>query len=355
MTQQLHIIDGVLQPHPLVAALGTMGWSPSTEMVTEREWKRVCQKADALIAEDPARKEAIMRELGLKQRSAFEVPRSELVESIRKNGLRNKIVIYEGCILDGIARVTACKRAGFVLDPDVHFDYKDFPSWFAAAEFVKDQNVVRRHLTLLESFEYNRKLNAAVGRQGLGGRPKTSAIAEVSGARTLTRPERAQLTGLSIGTVERLDAVDERGVPALGDMVVRGEVKPGPAELVARLPEAEQRQVVAKGPEAVRQRAAAMRAEPTPRVSASVDKAPVETAAQARKAEARTMDQLGNSAHQLGLVMAHFTDHEPSTPEVRRRAHSLFARIREQADAGLALLGELDEDALTRLAGGEPG
>jgi hypothetical protein len=64
----------------------------------------------------------------------------ELVESIKANGLREPIVLYEGSILDGRNRYRACLAAG-VEPRTIEYDGAD------AAAFVRDENIHRRHLT----------------------------------------------------------------------------------------------------------------------------------------------------------------------------------------------------------------
>src|SRR4051794_19599351 len=65
-----------------------------------------------------------------------------LTESIRRIGLRNDIIRFQGKILDGRGRQQACFRAG------VSPRYEEFPgSRDDARAFVITQNVHRRHLS----------------------------------------------------------------------------------------------------------------------------------------------------------------------------------------------------------------
>ena len=68
----------------------------------------------------------------------------ELVDDIRRNGVREPIVLYEGKILDGRNRAKAAAIAGIEL-PTVLFDPKT--AGCSPAEFVISMNLVRRHLT----------------------------------------------------------------------------------------------------------------------------------------------------------------------------------------------------------------
>jgi ParB-like chromosome segregation protein Spo0J len=67
-----------------------------------------------------------------------------LTEDIRKNGLLEKITIFEHKILDGRNRYLAAKAAGVKLVP-THF--RPLPDGAAAWDFVVSENIQRRHLT----------------------------------------------------------------------------------------------------------------------------------------------------------------------------------------------------------------
>jgi hypothetical protein len=67
----------------------------------------------------------------------------ELVEDIRKHGLREPISLFEQKIIDGRNRERACIKAG--VEPryrSIEFDNHD-----AAAAYVISKNICRRHLT----------------------------------------------------------------------------------------------------------------------------------------------------------------------------------------------------------------
>lgn len=67
-----------------------------------------------------------------------------LAQDIKKNGLRVPVVMYEGRVLDGRARVAACKKAG------VKVETVNLPSGTAPRSFVYSANVHRRQLEGLE-------------------------------------------------------------------------------------------------------------------------------------------------------------------------------------------------------------
>ena len=151
-----------------------------------------------------------------------------LVADIRGNGLRQQIVLYEGAIFDGRNRYAACLEAG--IEPRFEaFNGAD------PLAFVVSLNLARRHLS-----ESQRAMVAA-------------KIA------TLKDGQRSDLVqGLPIGraaemlnvgerSVARAKSVLDEGVPELIDKVERGDVSASAAAEVARLPESEQREIVARG------------------------------------------------------------------------------------------------------------
>ena len=69
----------------------------------------------------------------------------ELREDIRKHGLHEKIVLYDGRILDGRNRYRAGKDIGYQFSPT---DFRAFEGTYAEAEaYVFSTNFLRRQLT----------------------------------------------------------------------------------------------------------------------------------------------------------------------------------------------------------------
>src|SRR5258708_5016103 len=70
----------------------------------------------------------------------------ELGGDIHECGLRQKIVMYDGAVLDGWSRVLAASRAGIELGSD---DFRDFDEEREGSPlaYVKSINLRRRHMT----------------------------------------------------------------------------------------------------------------------------------------------------------------------------------------------------------------
>lgn len=161
---------------------------------------------------------------------------------VRANGLREALWIYDGQILDGRNRYRACRELG--IEPMTQAWDGDDP-----VAFVVSLNLRRRHLT-----ESQRALIAdSIAKMGEGRPPETRPIGLVS------QEQAAEMLNVGINSVKRAARVRRTGAPGLKRAVKAGEVRLGPAAEVASLPEAEQEAVVAKGPEAVREKAAEIR------------------------------------------------------------------------------------------------
>jgi uncharacterized protein YejL (UPF0352 family) len=70
---------------------------------------------------------------------------NDLVADIKKHGIREPIVLFEGKILDGRNRACAAELAGLEEIPTTEFDPKK--AGCSAEDFVISMNLIRRHLT----------------------------------------------------------------------------------------------------------------------------------------------------------------------------------------------------------------
>jgi DNA modification methylase len=163
-----------------------------------------------------------------------------LVDSIRRHGLREPIVTYQGKILDGRHRWRACQELG--RNPRVRqFD----GSLSEAIELVADANLRRRHLKIGQRAVVAIQLCTMTGSRG--GRPsKTSSVEEVS------RADIAKLVGVSPASVDRAIAISSE--PDLVQAVRQGEMslRAAEAELKQRkgnAPRADDDQEEAESPE----------------------------------------------------------------------------------------------------------
>lgn len=152
-----------------------------------------------------------------------------LVEDVRVNGLREAVITFEGQILDGRNRYRACHAA----QVDCRFEPY---SGADALAFVVSKNLRRRHMDVSQ-----RAMAAArLGRLGWGGdRSKPSNEG-------LSASQRAELMKVGKATVERAQAVIDKGVPELVEAVEKGRVAVHIAEQALFLAEEDQRRAVAR-------------------------------------------------------------------------------------------------------------
>jgi hypothetical protein len=198
------------------------------------------------------------------------IPESELQQlaaDIREHGLRDPIVIYEGQILDGRNRYAACQLAD-VQPRTMPFRGRD------ALEYVLSHNLYRRHLT--ESQRAMVAAGVAKLRPGTNRyQPKTDAIDGVGGkggkvevsieTSTTEQPNtmKAAADKLNVGraTVARAKQVIDHGADGLANLVRDDKVSVAAAAEVSRLPVEQQQEIIAAGPDAVKQTAARLRTE----------------------------------------------------------------------------------------------
>jgi N6-adenosine-specific RNA methylase IME4/ParB-like chromosome segregation protein Spo0J len=129
-----------------------------------------------------------------------------LVADIAEHGLKDKITLYDGMILDGRNRYRACRVAG--VTPDyIEFDDKD------PAAFVLTKNLVRRHLGPSErAMVAARMANLKWGQRA----DRVEGSIDLSTA--------AKLVSVSEPSVKRARVVLEHGTPELVQAVDHGRI-----------------------------------------------------------------------------------------------------------------------------------
>jgi N6-adenosine-specific RNA methylase IME4 len=149
-----------------------------------------------------------------------------LVADIRKHGLREPVVLFDGKILDGRNRYRACLDAG--IEP-TFATYEDNDP----VGYVISLNLRRRHLD-----ESQRAMVAAKLATLKRGDNQHSPIGETSQAKA------ADLLNVGKRSVERAADVRAHGAPELIRSVERGELKVSVASDVATLPLEQQRAIL---------------------------------------------------------------------------------------------------------------
>ena len=202
--------------------------------------------------------------------SADEDELQDLTDDIRAHGLIDPIVLFEGMILDGRTRATACERAG------VAPRYAQFRGGREdALILVISHNLKRRHLTkqaiadaLVAAEDFNlhytltepavEKEAAAAADEG----PETQSVIKITEPKTASSRKLAQAAGRVVSHVmiAATRKVKEKGEPELQEAVKRGRIGVQDAAKVADLLP-EQQKAIALSPKPRRAAAEAAEAE----------------------------------------------------------------------------------------------
>ena len=163
----------------------------------------------------------------------------ELADDIRDNGQAAPCILWNDQLLDGRNRWRACELAG--VEPQT-IDRSELDEG-AAVRLAVSANLHRRHLSESQRAMIAARL-LATGKFAHDGRARDAA---------------AEATSVSSRSVGAATRVVQQGAPELQHAVERGEVAVSAAAEVAKLPIAEQAEVVAAGPSAVSSRAREIR------------------------------------------------------------------------------------------------
>ena len=192
----------------------------------------------------------------------------DLTDDIRAHGLIDPIVLFEGMILDGRNRATACERAG------VAPRYMQFGGGREdALILVISHNLKRRHLTkqaiansLVAAEDFNLHYTLAepaaekeAAEEAVDG-PEAQSVIKITEPKTASSRKLAQAAGgvVSHAMIAATRKVKEKGEPELHEAVKRGRIGVQDAAKVADLPP-EQQKAIAVSPKP--RRAAAEAAE----------------------------------------------------------------------------------------------
>lgn len=144
-----------------------------------------------------------------------------LRESIKKNGVRNPIVIYENMILDGRHRYLACKELG-IEPPTMEFEGDACP-----VEYVRDINSNRRSLTASQRAAVALALMPLIE---VEAKKRQARSTEVSpDAKGKSSEIAAKATGASPRMVEAVKSVAKKK-PELVEKIKTGEMTVAQAE-----------------------------------------------------------------------------------------------------------------------------
>lgn len=150
---------------------------------------------------------------------------AKLVDDIQRHGLQHPIVTWNGEIIDGWHRYTACKKAG-VTPTFTEFSGDDKK----ALRFVMQENALRRHLNEAQRIRISKQvLDWHTHRASIG---HNQHAAEGESTDSTSATELAKVAGVGRASVIRHNAIEQKA-PALLPAVERGDIGLQTAERVA--------------------------------------------------------------------------------------------------------------------------
>lgn len=174
-----------------------------------------------------------------------------LVDDVRRHGVRERIVIHDGKVLDGRNRYLAAIAAGLISQDDHPDDRPALFQRFVPAvdgdplAFVISKNLHRRHLTVgqrayalaeVERFRH--------GGARFEGQDASWQVDRQKSTNSGNRADLASQGEVSERSIARAAVVRDYGVEDLKDAVKRGEVPIAQAEQIARMPDDRQQEEV---------------------------------------------------------------------------------------------------------------
>lgn len=171
---------------------------------------------------------------------------SSLSKSLREHGLRDPITLYQGKILDGWNRYSACISSG-VKPTFVEFEGDD------PIQFVIDRNIERRHLDDYQKIAIVETLAgieiALAAKERKKSKPGRKVSSAPKGADEKPKPNRrtdaiAASAKVSRRQVEKFEKVDRDGAPEIKRAVKEGTMTLGEGAEIARLPKYKQQAIV---------------------------------------------------------------------------------------------------------------
>lgn len=160
----------------------------------------------------------------------------ELIDDIDENGVREKIVLYQGKILDGWHRYQACIELKVAKPPIIEFEGND------PVAFVLSKNLHRRHLSASVRAMVIARLTEW---QEKAGRPSKSLDRAklVNFDPFITQVQAAELAQVSVSTIKQARKAT-KAIEEVQDAVSKGEMTVSEAAKLADKPVEEQREAL---------------------------------------------------------------------------------------------------------------
>jgi N6-adenosine-specific RNA methylase IME4 len=168
-----------------------------------------------------------------------------LAEDIKANGLKVKIVVHDGQVLDGRNRLRACELAG--VEPD-------FEPWNGAGgsptQYVLSKNLHRRHLDTsqraLVAAKAKTMFEEEARKRQKGGRGGVLLVEKSTQAKGKARDQAAAVVNVSGFSVTQAEKVLVAGAPELVAAVEHGKIAVSAAADLTAMPKERQKAIAEK-------------------------------------------------------------------------------------------------------------
>ena len=161
---------------------------------------------------------------------------AELKASIEVNGVLNPVSLHEGMIIDGWHRYTAAMQL------NMDCPQAELEDWIDPKDFVLAQNKTRRHISQSQLA----LATAAVYKWYPNGSNQHTTASVLKAEAQKSTKELAEIAGVGVKTIERAKSVLAEASPAVQEAVKSGTIGLTKAAAIAKLPQAEQAQAIAK-------------------------------------------------------------------------------------------------------------
>jgi hypothetical protein len=172
---------------------------------------------------------------------------NNLQTNIIAEGCREKLITWDGAIIDGHNRYEICTMHNLKFETvEMSFADRD-----AAKIWIIRNQFGRRNLSPMQRTQLVIVLEPLIAAQAQQGKRSDLSPKSAKSEKHDTREELAKLAGVSHDTISKVKKINAKAVPELAEMARTNTVSINAAAKVADLPEDKQREAVEAGPEAV--------------------------------------------------------------------------------------------------------
>lgn len=170
---------------------------------------------------------------------------SALTESLKSEGCREPLVVWDGILIDGHNRYAICTEHA------IPFETRNisFPSRTAALVWMKKNQLGRRNLTDYQRAEIALSLKedlAKLARERMVAGKADPVQNSAQGSEGKTRDALADMAGVSHDTIAKVERIEAEAIPEVRQKAKSGKLSIHAAAQIADMPEDEQEEIIAE-------------------------------------------------------------------------------------------------------------